>query len=208
MILSSLDEFIVDRLKLVKVNGESITVYGPGDVRSFGKTSFVCFAVSRISGLYFDKEQYVYHQDVFTEAGEEVITTVPEQAPYGPWIEEHGNTITGPSAWTVRKFPIPVRVDYQVDVLASQLGHRDYLELALIEALPYVFRAEIEGQQVHFLQDESPTILDDLEAPLFRSVYRYTVSNIWITRTSSMDISSITLEGLNVDMGTDDLLED
>lgn len=207
MILLSLDEFFVERLQMVKVNGEPITVYGPGDVRSFGKTSFVCYAVSRISGLCFDKEQYVYHQDVFTEAGEEITTTIPEEVPYGPWISEYGNTLTGPSAWTVSKFPIPVSIDYQVDVMASQLAHRDYLEIALLEALPYVFRAEVDGQHVHFHQDETPTIMDDLEVPLFRSVYRYTVNNIWIPRTSVMDVSSILLDGLTMGVEVDDSLE-
>lgn len=207
MILASLDTFIVGRLQMVKVDSEPITVYGPGDVRSFGKTAFVCYAVSRISGLRFDREQYVYHQDVFTGSEEEVVIVIPEEAPFGPWINEHGNTITGPSSWTAKKFPIPVTIDYQIDVIATQIGHRDYLELALVEALPYVFRAEIEGQYVHFHQDESPTIMDELDIPLFRSVYRYTVSNIWVERTAIMDVASITFDGLTVDMETTDNLE-
>lgn len=206
MILTAIDTYISNRLKKIKVNGVAVTVYGPGDVRDFGRTSIVCFAISRISGLQVSRESYVHWMDVFTPSAASQTTTIPETGIYGPWIEEHGNTLTGPASWTARKFPIPTTVDYQIDVLATKITHRDLLEMALAEAMPYVLRATIEGQNIQFLEDEYPLVLDDLEAPLYRTAHRYTASNIWVSRTPSQSVGSIEFDGLTTEMeATNDL---
>lgn len=206
MIVTAIDTYISNRLKKIKVNGASATVYGPGDVRDFGQTSIVCFAVSRVSGLQVDREEYVHWMDVFTPSVATQTTTIPDIGLYGPWIDVNGNTITGPTSWTAKKFPIPMTIDYQIDVLATKLTHRDLLEMALAEAMPYVLRATIEGQNIQFLEDEYPLVLDDLEAPLYRTAHRYSVSNIWIQRTPSQSVAPIELDGLTVEIeATDDL---
>jgi len=192
MILASIDTFIVNRLKKIKVNNQDPTVYGPGDARAFGETVFPCFAVSRISPLYVDMAQYNHFTDVFVANDTNGRYVVPEEGIYRQWILDHGQIIGGTSSWTRRKMQIPVLIDYQIDVLATKIEHRDYLELGLVEALPAFYRATIEGQNVIFRKDGDPVLLDAVDTPLFRTAHRYEVSNIWLQRTPYFETSSIT----------------
>jgi len=192
MILASIDTFIVNRLKKIKINNQNPVVYGPGDARAFGEAVFPCFAVSRVSPLQVDMAQYNHFIDVFVANDTDGRYVVPEEGIYQQWLLDHERIIGGASSWTRRKMQIPVSIDYQVDVLATKLEHRDYLELGLIEALPAFYRATIEGQNVIFRKDGDPVLLDAVDAPLFRAAYRYEASNIWLQRTPSFETSSIT----------------
>jgi hypothetical protein len=192
MILTSIDTHIVNRLKKIKVNSQNPTVFGPGDARTFGETTFPCFSVSRISPLQVDMERYNHFLDVFTADDTEGSYIVPDEGVYQEWIADNGQTIGGTTSWTRRKIQIPVFIDYQVDVLATTITHRDYLELGLVEALPAFYRATVEGQDIILRKDGDAILLDDVDAPLFRTAHRYNVSNIWLQRTPNFEDLSIT----------------
>jgi len=191
VILTSLDTAIVNRLKKIRINNTEAVVYGPGDARNFGETVITCFAVSRISPLCVDMKMYNHFLDVFGRTGEETEFTVPNIGVYQKYIQEYGDTIAGYETWIRRKCPIPASIDYQVDVLATNLTHRDYMEIGMAEALPVFYRLTVEGQSILLLRDGDPVVMDDLDAPLFRGVHRYTATNIWLQRTGLAEYAPI-----------------
>lgn len=193
--IASVDTHIVNRLKRMKLGATIINVYGPGAARDIGETQMPCIAVSHNLPPRIDYDLAMPHLEVFKASTTQQNVAVPEDGTiYLNWIEDENNgssIITGPASWTRRAYPTPVTLYYQLDLLASNLTHMTAMRQLMFEAFPPGYEPKIGDYYVRFMESGDQTILDDLENPLFRTVYRYEVCNVWIDRLTSYTTPSI-----------------
>jgi len=141
------------------------------------------------------------HQDVWTPSVEEQVFDIPTIGNiYAAYIDEHGPTITGPASWEWSKYPTPMIMRYQVDILSSIRSHVSAIELLMLEALPEKYTPTINNIPVSIILDGEPINLDELENPLFRSAFRYEITNVWVNRLVSNTVPSISR--LELELGT------
>ena len=185
--LASVDQHITDRLKLVKKGGKSVTVYGPGASRPKGKMDTRCYVVSRFLPPQVDIVRSKPYLEEATPSAEQATVVYPKA------FDEDGQpvTITGPDYYTFRKLRIPHILHYQIDVLATTQTDADALYIGLSEVLTMPYSFKIGQCPIIMTEADKPVNLDELEAPLFRSAYRYRVSNVWIQRTHSWTVPGI-----------------
>jgi hypothetical protein len=182
--IAAIDQFFVDRLVRITVDGTGLQAYAPGASRPKGKTALPCASVSLILGPYPDPKASRPHIDVFTPSQEERTIVIPAG-------QLGGGEYTGPAEWTWKKCPTPVEMIYQVDLETAEEAHMQALLLLILEALPVPYTAAINGQNVRILPEGTPTNLDELAKPLFRTAFRYLVTNVWIERLAGMTKPSI-----------------
>ena len=208
--IESVTTHITNRLKKFKVGNVILNVYGPGPARDIGETAMPCIAVSYHLPPQIDYDLAMPHQDVFSPSVTTVATSIPDDGQiYNDWITENNNgldTITGPESWTWSKYPTPVQLHYQLDLLASNLTHMTAMQTLMVEAFPPAYEPTINGYAVRFEPYGDQSILDDLENPLFRTVYRYVVSNVWIDRLTERTAVGIT--DATLDFETTDEIDD
>lgn len=194
--IESVTTYLVNRLKRFKLGLVTLNVYGPGAARDIGETQMPCIAVSFNLPPQIDNDLSMPHQDVFSPSADQVNTPVPSDGNiYRGWIAEHNEgleTITGPETWTWAKYPTPIRLFYQLDLLASNLAHMNAMQGLMLEAIPPAYSPTVNGYAVRFEPYGDQSILDDLENPLFRTVYRYVVTNVWVDRLTEHTSAGIT----------------
>jgi hypothetical protein len=189
--IGSVDQYLLDRLSLIKIDGESVTVYGFGPERPKGKTVPPCIALSKPLPFSMDLDRARPHLEVWDPSEETATINVPEVNVYAEFISQHGAEITGPESWDWSPFPTPIKLHYQVDLLAAEQESMAGLTLMLLAAIPPWHRPVIDDVQVIF-EAEEPVNLDELEKPLFRTAVRYTVHNVWVDRLETTMVKSIT----------------
>ena len=198
--IDSVTSHITDRLKKFKVGNKTLNVYSPGPARDIGETQMPCIAISFNLPPQIDDELAMPHQDVFTPSAKTVETSIPSDGNiYQNWITENNNgldIIEGPESWTWAKYPTPVKLYYQLDLLASNLAHMTVMQSLMFEAFPPGYEPTVSGYAIRFEPYGDQSILDDLENPLFRTVYRYVVSNAWIDRLTERTSVGITEIGM------------
>ena len=174
--IASVDQHIIDRLKVVKKGGKSITVYGPGPARPKGKMDARCYIVSHYLPPQVDVERSKPYFEEATPSTQQATVAYPKA------VDEFGDPvmITGPDHWTFRKFRMPYILSYQIDVVATTLTDSYSLIIGLGEVMRMPYAPKIDGCGVLMTMQGTPANLDEIEAPLFRSAYRYRVSNVWI----------------------------
>ena len=174
--IASVDQHIIDRLKLVKKGGKSVTVYGPGPARPKGKMDTRCYIVSHYLPPQVDVDRSKPYLEEATPSEEQATVAYPKA------VNEFGDPvmITGPDHWTFRKFRTPYVLSYQIDVVATTLVDSYALIIGLGEVMRMPYSPKINGCGVLMTMEGKPANLDEIEAPMFRSAYRYRVRNVWI----------------------------
>lgn len=205
--IALVDTHISTRLKRFKIGTSTVlNVYGPGATREIGETQMPCIAISHHMPPQIDNELSMPHHDVFTASIKMVDTPIPEDGNiYLDWIEENNDgltTIEGPEEYTWSRYPTPIKMFYQLDLLASNQTHMTAMQQLMFEAIPPGYAPTVNGYVIRFEPYGDQSNLDDLENPLFRTVYRYEVCNIWIDRLSEFTSPGIveittTFEGVD-----------
>lgn len=194
--IASVTSHLVTRLKKFKLGQATLNVYGPGATRDIGETQMPCIAISFNLPPQIDNELSMPHQDVFSPSVKQVNTPIPSDGNiYLDWIAENNEglgVISGPETWTWAKYPTPIKLYYQLDLLASNLAHMNTMQELMLEAIPPAYQPTVNGYAILFEPYGDQSILDDLENPLFRTVYRYVVSNVWISRLTQRTSVGIT----------------
>ncbi len=199
--IAQVEAFFLARLAMIELDDVAIKIYGPGSFRDFGDTELPCIAVTQLIPPSIDHSLSMPHQDVWTPSVEEQVFDIPTTGNiYAAYIEEHGSTITGPASWEWSKYPTPMIMRYQVDILSSIRSHVSAVELLMLEALPEKYTPMINNIPVSIILDGEPINLDELENPLFRSAFRYEITNVWVNRLVSNTVPSISR--IELELGT------
>ena len=180
--LADLDNLIENRLRWITFDAEPITVYTYIPDREKGDTVYPCIAFQRLMHRVIDEDQRS-HIPFFIPSDEE--QTIDVQAYMG------GGQITGPVSYTVKPWPTPVVVTYEIQTLATKKTHADYLLMAMLSAIPPDYSPSIGGCAPMFCHDK-PIVLDDLAKPEFRTSYLYDVRPVWIDRIEAWSAAPIT----------------
>jgi hypothetical protein len=185
--ISLVDTHITTQLQRVKRGGVSVTVYGPGASRPKDITDFPCYVVSHTMPPLPDMTLTRPYLNDYEASALQATVIYPKA------FDENGDpvSITGPDSWTGRQWPIPHKLFYQIDLLATDQDEAYNLYLGLAEALPIPYTFRIGECAVTMLEDGNPANLNELERPLFRSAYRYKVKNVWTQRSSSWVVPGI-----------------
>ena len=205
--IADVDSHIVTRLKKFKIGSSTtLNVYGPGAARDIGETSMPCIAISHNLPPQIDDDLSLPHHDVFAASTRTVDTPIPEDGNiYLDWIEKNNDgsaTIEGPEEYTWARYPTPIKLHYQIDLLAATQAHMTTMQQLMLEAIPPGYAPTIKGYAVRFYPYGDQSILDDLENPLFRTAYRYVVENVWVSRLTQHIVPGIvetttTFEGVD-----------
>jgi hypothetical protein len=97
---------------------------------------------------------------------------------------------TGPATWTVKPHPLPIELHWQTDFLSADAAQNDaFLPIAL-NAVPHRHWVRINGTDLRFDAD-TPTNLDELEKPLFRTALTWWGGTLWVESLAQYEVSSI-----------------
>ena len=176
---------------------QALKVYAPGPERAQGVTIFPCVAISRTKVMLAAANARPCCELV-TPSDEQISVQLPPQL--------GGGLVSGPDHYTVRPYPTPITVLYQVDLRATVDVQAEALQRICLQALPPGYQPTIEGYAVTFqlleIQD-----LDDLAKPQYWTAVRYWVHDIWVERFDSYQVPSITGVNLQRELGEDNGIE-
>lgn len=192
--IAAVEQHIIDRLKLVKKGGKAVTVYGPGAARPKGKQDTRCFILSRFLPPQLDTVRSKPYLEEAEPSTQQATVTFPNA------YDENGQpvTITGPDHYTFRKLRLPHVLHYQIDISAVTLTDLDAMYVGLSEVLEMPYAFKIGVCPIMMTEADKPMDLSEIEAPLFRSAYRYRVSNVWIKRSKSWTVPGIKSIGMGM----------
>jgi len=185
--IAALEAHILGRLARITLDGEPITVYGPGDDRTKGETVYPCGVLLYHILPYVDMPRTRPHIEVFTPSEEEQTILVPGMggAP--------GTEVTGPASWSWKPCPTPMIVPVQIELQATEKAQADRFVWAMNAALPPPYEVVIQDAGVQILPEGPPIRLDedDGSIPIFRFIQRYEASNVWVERPEEWTKPSI-----------------
>ena len=190
--IQAVSDHIASRLAAILADGDPVKYYAPGAERPKKLTEFPCIAGSWYLPTAPDLAAVRPQHEVFIASEEQQTIVVDEQ-----W---GGGELTGPAEWTVKPCPVPHKLHLQLDLVAAVDAHALAMGLMMLEAIPTPYNFELpDGRWAHMVPAGDPINLDHLEAPLFRTAYRYEITGVWIDRQAAYVVPSIT--GTDMDMG-------
>jgi hypothetical protein len=185
--IALVDAHIIAQLQRLKRGTVPVPVYGPGAARPKGKMTPPCYAVSQFMSPMLDMALSRPYLDDYEPSATQATVIYPNA------FDENGDpiTITGPDSWTHRKWPLPHKLFYQIDIIATDQDEAYGLYLGLSEALPLPYTFRIGSCAVKMIGVGTPANLNEVEKPLFRYAYSYKVSNVWTARSISETVPGI-----------------
>lgn len=162
-IISQIDEFIVERLKLIEIDGASIPVLPYEPSRERGENEYPFASVTR-SGFFEEKERRRYGIEVFSPSTEKKVIQLA-----------NGNVRVVPDHYEVRDYPGIYTFRYIIDTEAVREDHADMLIILMKQAFPFGYEPYIDEQPLLFRFTE-PIYKDDLSRSLFKVSYLFDVS--------------------------------
>lgn len=190
--IAEVDSFIMARLAKIKMGSSTIKLYAPDEQRPKGQFTPPCFAVDRYTPWRIDpsKVKTFCETSVAYRTGS-INTTVNANMDAIDGSNE-AELETGTLIYETRPYPTPVKLFYQIDVLAA--NKVDYLAMvsAILTAFPPRYMATVSGRKVYFNMEGDPQNLSELANPLFRTAVRYEVSDVMIQRQERKLVPAIT----------------
>lgn len=167
--IENIDAYIVNRLRLIKINGNPIKVFEYASIKDRGEFQFPCMSVSRLEvvGNPLDKR---FGIEVFEPSTEKQVVQI--------W---DGTYHIIPKEYTARPFPTPVDVRYLVDAYSTNKEQHDAITELYLQAFYPGFQPHVEDQWPLFLNGK-PVSRDALYIPVFRTTYILVVTNLWLKR--------------------------
>ena len=174
-IISQIDEFIVNRLKLIEIDGSSIPVLPYEPSRDRGENEYPFASVTR-SGFYEEKSRRRFGIEVFRPSTQKKVIQLA-----------NGNVRVVPDHYEVRDYQGGYTFRYIIDTEAVKEDHADMLIILMKQAFPFGYEPYVDGQPLLFRFTE-PIYKDDLTRPLFKVSYLFDVSG---ARIDSFDYYTV-----------------
>ena len=177
-IIASIDAHIVDRLKLITVDGVSVPVFPYEATRDRGHLPFPCYTVERV-GLIPQKQDDRFGIECFEPSVEKRVIQL-----------SNGNVAVGPASYTVRSYPQKVSLRYIVDFFAVKKEHSDALLYMTMQAFKYGYQPCISDQYPLFVFT-NPITKDTLHIPKFNTSFLFDVIDVSIPDLVSYTAASM-----------------
>jgi hypothetical protein len=110
---------------------------------------------------------------------------------FEPGIVRHED-VTGPESWSVKRYPTPWRILYQVDLRTTVEAHAIGLTPFVLDSIPDGHWPIIAPDFAPVFHREPPQILDELAKPEYWRAFRWWVGPVWIDRITSYTVQPIT----------------
>ena len=175
-IVSDIDKFIVDRLKLIAVNGTTLPVFPYEPSRDKGHTVYPCATVTRV-GFEEDTSRRRFGIEVSTPSKENKVIRLA-----------NGNVRVVPDHFVIRPYPGVYSLRYIIDTETVVKEQSDALMLMMYQAFPFGFEPNISGQYLLF-NFTKPINKDELYKPLFKLCYLFDVIGVRIDRLDSYTVA-------------------
>jgi hypothetical protein len=175
-IISEVDAFIVNRLKLIAIDGVSLPVlpYEPSRERDSNEYPFAC--VNRV-GFEEDVTRRRYGIETFTPKTTKRTIQL-----------SNGNVRVIPDGYDVKQYPGVYTLRYIIDTEAVIKEHADTLMIMMDQAFPFGFEPQISGQYLLF-NFTRPINGDILHIPLFKVSYLFDVHGVHIEKLESYTVA-------------------
>jgi hypothetical protein len=169
LIITDIDNFIVDRLEKIKFNQEPITVYSYKPSRDKGQLEFPSLSVLRLEHNVSVQNRR-FGIDDFTPSVEKKVVQNPG-----------GGFAIVPDHFIRRPFPTPIDIKYAIDTFSTDKEQSDWLLYMMLQAFPPGYQPKISNQYPSFVMGK-PVNRDELAIPLFRTTYVIGVLCVWVER--------------------------
>lgn len=177
-IISSIDEHIVNRLKLVKIDSIDLPVFPYSATRDRGHLPYPCYTVERV-GMEPQKKDNRFGIETFEPSVENKVIQL-----------RNGNVIVGPASYTVRAYPQFVSLRYIIDFFAVVKEHADALNYMTLQAFSYGYQPKVLDQYPLFILTK-PITKDVLHIPKFNTSFLFDVIDVRIQNLESYVVKSM-----------------
>jgi hypothetical protein len=177
-IVSDVDAFIVNRLKLISIDGVVLPVYPYEPSRERGENEYPFSSVVRV-GFEEDTSRRRFGIEVFKEATTKRVINL-----------KSGNVRVIPTGYEVRQYPGIYTLRYIIDTNAVRKEHADSLMIMMDQAFPFGYEPEISGQYLLF-NFTKPINKDALHKPVFNVSYLFDVHGVHIEKLEYYEVSNM-----------------
>lgn len=175
-IIPYIDEFIVDRLRLIAIDGVTLPVRPYEPARERDKNEYPFASVTRV-GFKEDKARRRFGIETFTPKTTKKTIQLA-----------NGNVRVVPTGYDVRQYPGIYILRYIIDTEAVIKEHADTLLYMMDQAFPFGFEPNISGEYLLFDFTE-PINKDELHKPLFKVSYLFDVYGVPIEKLESYEVT-------------------
>lgn len=175
-IVADIDQFIVNRLSLIQVDGNPIPVLPYEPSRDKGHMIYPSATVTRV-GFNEDTTRRRFGIETFTPSVEKKTIQLA-----------NGNVRIVPDHYVANPYPGIFSLRYIIDIEAVVKEHSDMMLFMMCQAFPFGFEPNISGQYVYF-RFTKPINKDELYKPLFKLSYLFDVDGVRINRLESYNIA-------------------
>lgn len=173
--IEEVDNFIVSRLSLIKIDGEPVKVFAYEPTRDRGDAEFPCITVLRM--------EHTINNSMKRFGIEEFESSTEVQVYQKPG----GGSYIGPDHFTVRPYPTPIDIKYMLDVMSTDKSTADFLLHMMFQAFPPGYQPKIGNQYPLFIYGK-PVNRDVLHIPMFRTTYMMGVLGFMLDRLESYEV--------------------
>ena len=182
--LELIHQHIIGRLQRITTDGNPLKVFPYDASRDKGESEYPSADVIFLYVAPDHKSERPCHEIFIPSDEQGSVEYTPIQAMGG------GSTVTGPVRYTVKPFPTPVKAVFEVTLDATVVSHIHALRERIFQAFPPGYQPNIGGYYPIFTLDK-PTNHDELEKPLFRTTFLLHVSDVYLDRLESYQVSAI-----------------
>ena len=177
-IIGDVDSFIVNRLKLIQVDGTDVPVLPYEPSRDRGHTPYPCFSVSRI-GFEPDTPRQRFGIEVFKASSTKRVVRL-----------RNGNVRVVPESYEVSDYPGVYNLRYIIDTESVVKEHSDFLFVMMKQAFPFGYEPKISGQYMLF-NFTHPINKDELSIPLFKTSWFFDVMSVHIASLEHYSVGTM-----------------
>ena len=177
-IIPDVDEFIVNRLRLIAIDGVTLPVRPYEPARERDQNEYPFASVTRV-GLEEDKVRRRFGIETFTPKTTKKVIQLA-----------NGNVRVVPTGYDVRDYPGVYILRYIIDTEAVLKEHADTLLYMMDQAFPFGYEPSISGTYMLF-DFTKPISKDELHRPLFKMSYLFDVYGVPIEKLEYYEVAPI-----------------
>jgi hypothetical protein len=181
--LADVDSYIQTRLQQILLNGVSVPVYGYIPDRDKGHTDFPCLALLRHDIMVREADKKPDNGIMTPSTTNVTVTATPDN---------RHRRLTGPESFTIKPYPTPVDVLYEVVACSTNSNDNNFLTEMFFQAFPPGHMAYI-GDCCPLFVHGKPIVKDHLDLPEYQISFLLTVTDLWIDRFEIATVPSITV---------------
>lgn len=186
--IQDVDNYIQTRLQLIQYGAVNLTVYPYIPDREKGSAKYPCIAFER---MYYkpDNEHARPSAQIFVPSVEQQTIQVRDFSKRNALI-----SMTGPVSYTVKPYPTPIKITYEIHTLATRQVDTDFMIENVISLFPPGYSDVIDTYPVTFWMEEGQCV-NQLDLPLYRTMILLKVHGLYLDSPGGITVPAIT--GIN-----------